>query len=79
MAQPEGFAMEGKEHMGCKLKKSLYGLKQASRQWYIKFDELIRSFSFTKNKVGNCIYVKFKVNDFTILVLYVDDILLGEQ
>jgi hypothetical protein len=71
--------MEGKEHMGCKLKKSFYGLKQASRQWYIKFDEVIRSFGFTKNKVGSCIYVKFKGHDFTILVLYVDDILLGEQ
>jgi hypothetical protein len=31
MAQPEGFAIEGKEHMRCRLKKSIYGLKQASR------------------------------------------------
>jgi hypothetical protein len=76
MAQPEGFAVEGKEHMWCKLKKSLYGLKQASRQWHIKFDEVIRSFGFTENKVDNCIYVKFKGKDFTILVLYIDDILL---
>jgi hypothetical protein len=79
MAQPEGFAVEGKEHMGCKLKKPLYGLKQASRQWYIKFDEVIRSFGFTENKVDNCIYVKFKGKDFTILVLYVDDILLASS
>jgi hypothetical protein len=66
MAQPEGFAVEGKEHMRCKLEKSLYGLKQASRQWYIKFDGVIRSFGFTENKVDNCIYVKFKGNGFTI-------------
>jgi len=46
MAQPEGFAMEGKEHLGCRLKKSIYGLKQASRQWYLKFDEVIRKFGF---------------------------------
>jgi hypothetical protein len=31
MAQPKGFVMEGKEKLGCRLKKSIYGLKQASR------------------------------------------------
>jgi hypothetical protein len=65
--------------MWCKLKKSLYGLKQVSRQWYIKFDEVIRSFDFTENKVNNCIYVKFKRNDFIILVLYANDILLASS
>jgi hypothetical protein len=36
MAQPKGFAVKGKEHMGCHLRKCIYGLKQASRQWYFK-------------------------------------------
>jgi hypothetical protein len=53
MAQPKGFAMKGKEHMGCHLKKSIYGLKQASSQWYLKFNETIRSFGFKKKLVDN--------------------------
>jgi hypothetical protein len=76
MAQPEGFAIEGKEHMVYRLKKSIYGLKQASRQWYLKFDEVIKKFRFIKNQVGNCVYIKIKESMFTILILYVDDILL---
>ncbi|KAK1669147.1 hypothetical protein QYE76_057306 [Lolium multiflorum] len=77
MTQPEGFVVEGKEHLACRLKKSIYGLKQASRQWYLKFDKIIRTFGFTENVKDNCIYVKFKGSRFTILVLYVDDILLA--
>ena len=46
MVQPKGFVVEGKENLGCRLKKSIYGLKQASRQWYLKFDETIRMFGF---------------------------------
>jgi hypothetical protein len=79
MAQSEGFAVEGKEHMGPRLKKSIYGLKQASRQWHLKFDEVIKKFGFIENQVENYIYIKINMSMFIILLLYVDDILLASS
>ena len=79
MRQPEGFIIEGQEDMVCKLKKSIYGLKQASRQWYLKFHEIITAFDFTENIVDPCIYLKFSGSKFIFLILYVDDILLASS
>ena len=79
MAQPKGFVVEGKERMGCRLKKSIYGLKQASRQWYLKFDSTIRKFGFQENIENNCVYAKVKNGKYIFLVLYVDDILLASS
>ena len=59
MKQPKGFIMEGKENMGCHLKKSIYGLKQGSRQWYLKFNQTIKSFGLIENIEDNCIYARF--------------------
>jgi hypothetical protein len=73
MVQPKGFVIEEKEHIGCCLKKSIYGLKQASSLWYLKFDKIIRKFGF-KEKEDNCVYAKFKNGKFIFLILYVDDI-----
>jgi hypothetical protein len=79
MTQPKDFAVKGKEHMGYHLRKSIYGLKQASRQWYLNFDETIRSFCFKENTEDNCIYAKFRNGNFIFLILYVADILLASS
>ena len=79
MAQSESFGVQDKEHLECRLKKSIYGLKKASRQWYLEFDQIIRQFGFKENKVHNCIYTKFRGSKFVFLVLYVDDILLASS
>ena len=79
MTQPEGFISDNGNNLVCKLKKSIYGLKQASRQWYIKFHNVITSFGFEKNIVDQCIYVKVSGSRFMFLVLYVDDILLASN
>ncbi|KAL6227857.1 hypothetical protein ACLB2K_001813 [Fragaria x ananassa] len=63
--------------MVCRLKKSIYGLKQASRQWYLKFDSVVTENSFVENPLDEWIYFKVCGSRFIVLVLYVDDILLA--
>ncbi|KZV51821.1 hypothetical protein F511_11198 [Dorcoceras hygrometricum] len=77
MVQPENFVLGDPKNMVCKLKKSIYGLKQASRQWYHKFHEIILSFGFEENLIDHCVYHKFSGSKHIFLILYVDDILLA--
>ena len=79
MKQPENFVSADSKEMVCKLKKSIYGLKQASRQWYYKFHQVIVSFGFEMNAVDDCVYHKFSGSKHIFLVLYVDDILLASN
>ena len=52
MEQPKGFVASSQEHLVGRLKKSLYDLKQAPRQWYKKFDDIIQLVVFSKLKMG---------------------------
>ena len=79
MVQPENFVSGDAKQMVYKLKKSIYELKQASRQWYYKFHQLIMLFGFEMNVVDDCTYHKFSGSKYIFLVLYVDDILLASN
>ena len=75
MMQPEGFVDPKNVGKVCKLQKSIYGLKQASRSWNIHFDEVVKGFGFIKNKEEACVYKKVSGSSVVFLILYVDDIL----
>ena len=76
MMQLEGVIVKKQEHMVCKLKRSIYGLKQASRSWNIRFDQAIKSFGFEQNLDESCVYKRHRDKVVMFLLLYVDDILL---
>ena len=76
MTQPEGFFDPKYPNRVCKLQRSIYGLKQASRSWNLRFDEAVKEFGFIKNEDEPCVYKKVSGSAIVFLVLYVDDILL---
>ena len=76
MMQPEGFVDPKDAGKVCKLQRSIYGLKQASRSWNHRFDSVIKEFGFVQNEDETCIYKKVSGSSVAFLVLYVDDILI---
>jgi hypothetical protein len=76
MMQPDGFVDPSNAGKICKLRKSIYGLKQASQSRNIGFDEVVKGFGFIKNEEEACVYKKESGSSVAFLILYVDDILL---
>nr|GEW79747.1 hypothetical protein [Tanacetum cinerariifolium] len=76
MVQPEGFFDPKHLRKVCKLQRSIYGIKQASRSWNKRFDEEIKKFGFDQNLDEPCVYQKASGSNVTFLILYVDDIII---
>ena len=79
MKQPVGFIEEGKEEMVCKLKKSLYDLKQAPRQRYKKFGSFMKRNGYYKCNADHYYYITRFESSYIILLLYVNDMLIAES
>jgi len=77
--QLEGFIMGNDENLVWKLKKSLYGLKQALRAWYYCLDKYLQQQDFTKGFANDNLYKKIENDKLIIIVVYVGDIIFGSN
>ena len=76
MHQPEGYTQPGSEHLVCKLKKSLYGLKQSPRCWSTAFRQYVGSIQFQQSTADPCVFIREEGDDVTIVAIYVDDLII---
>lgn len=75
--QPEGYEQPDKKQMVCKLRKSIYGLKQAAKVWNEKLHSILSQYSFGQSKIDPCLYIKQHNEETIYLIIYVDDILIA--
>jgi hypothetical protein len=77
--QPEGFLLSEKEDYVCRLKKDLYGLKQALRAWYSRLDRYLQQQGFRRGNADSNLYIKVDQGSMIIIEVYVDDIIFGSD
>lgn len=78
MTQPEGF--NAGNGLVCRLNRSLYGLKQASRAWNERFHVFAEKLGFRRSSSDKCLYIRESGGHKLFLIIYVDDVLLvGHQ
>ena len=79
LKQPEGFVKKGYENHVCRLKKSIYGLKQSARCWNVELDKKLKEMGFRQCESDPCIYTKETKEGYCIIAVYVDDLIVGGE
>lgn len=75
MKIPPGYSYQG-ENQVCKLNKSLYGLKQAGRNWFQKFSQALLDVGFTQSRADYSLFFRIQGTSQVFILVYVNDIVL---
>lgn len=76
MEQPPGFVAQGESGKICKLRKSLYGLKQSPRAWFGRFNAVVTEFGLRRSSYDHSVFYNSSSSGCILLVVYVDDIVI---
>ncbi|KAJ9689323.1 hypothetical protein PVL29_014817 [Vitis rotundifolia] len=77
MEQPPGFVAQGESGLVCKLRRSLYGLKQSPRVWFERFSSVVQEFGMLRSETNHSVFYHHNSSNQCIyLVVYVDDIVI---
>lgn len=78
MKLPQGYNTTNK-NMVCRLKKTLYGLRQASRNWYSKLSNSLISYEFQESQIDHSLFTYSHKYSFLLVFIYVDDLIITEN
>lgn len=76
MMLPPGFKLSRSEGKLCRLKKALYGLKQSPRAWFERFSSNLKKVGYKQSQVDHTMFVKHTKRGTTVVIVYVDDIVV---
>ena len=76
---PPGFSGEFKIGEGCRLKKTLYGLKQSPRVWFGRFSDAMKSYGYQQSNSDHTFFLKKREEKTTCLIVYVDDMIITDD
>ena len=76
MDQPDGFVDNQHVAKKCRLHKALYGTKQAAREWNNRLNAHLESQGFTRSAADLCLYVRRSEDEFSLLIIHVDDLMI---
>jgi len=79
LEQPEGFIVKGQENKACRLRKAIYGLKQAALQWNKQLHKSLLEMGFLRCKSDPGTYFKIIGEDLIVLLIYVDNALFMDS